>query len=124
MVSTARQTFVERSHYKPEDHMPCRAVAQELATFVQDNLNKSGGSKGCHDDLAIAYCMGVKGCLDEIKINPSLVQTQTIIDPFKDQQLIMTPKDIIKAWKNYVPGYDISQTPDFGPYLNKEDEDE
>lgn len=127
MVSAARTKFVERMDYKPEAHLPAIVVLNEMATFVQNNMCKPEADKNCHDDLVMAYCMGVKGCLDEIRLNPDLLDTnRDTKESEKNPCLIWTPQDMLKAWRDpqFIPGYEYArkEDDDIGPYLMEGDD--
>lgn len=127
MVSAARTKFVERAEYKPEEHLPSVVVLNEMATFVQNNVCKPEADKNCHDDLVMAYCMGVKGCLDEIRLNPDLLDTnRATTDELEKTCLIWTPQDMLRAWSDpkFIPGYEYSRPDDddIGVYLTQGDD--
>lgn len=102
MVASCRTKFVERYEHYPERWLPCRAIIDEICTFVQGNLNKPEAENNCHDDFVIALAMGVQGCLDELKARPDLlasVQFPTTSDS-REQRRKYNAEEVLDMWKS------------------------
>ncbi len=74
MIANARRLWTERVH-DAGTFIPDGELLREIATFIQGPNDKPQAQKGCHDDRVMAFCMGIQGCLDELRARPDLAAT-------------------------------------------------
>lgn len=129
MVSTAKTLFNERALNKPDHFIPCKALIDEITTFVQNNLNKPEAADKCTDDLVIAWCIGVQGCMEELRTRPDLLPTISSSKNEAGNRLLVSPEETLTLWRNpnFIPGVPYEPPDDeSGPFINmnhlKEDE--